>query len=75
MSSKEKAKMIIDKLPDYKVEKILYFLQGVEMSDEIDDDLICEKIYQDYLNDTDPEKDKIYTLEECKKEWGLASSK
>ncbi len=22
-------------------------------------------------NDPDPEKDKIYTLDECKREWGL----
>ena len=72
MSSKEKAKGIIDRLPEYKVEKILYFLQGMEMSDEIDDDMICEKIYQDYLNDPDPEKDTGYTLEDCKTEWGLA---
>lgn len=71
MSSKEKAKQIIDKLPEYKVEKILLFLQGVELSDDIDDDLICEQIYQDYLNDSDTEKDDTYTLEECKKEWGL----
>ena len=25
-----------------------------------------------YENDPDPEKDKTYTLEECKREWGLA---
>lgn len=72
MSSKEKAKMIIDKLPDYKVDKILYFLQGVEMSDDIDDDVLCEQIYRDYLNDPDPGKDDTYTLDDCKKEWGLA---
>ena len=26
---------------------------------------------EDYVNDTDPEKDDEYTLDECKKEWGL----
>lgn len=71
MSNKEKAKQIIDKLPDYKVDKILLFLQGFEMSEDIDDDIFCENLYQSYLNDTDPEKDKLYTLEECTKEWGI----
>lgn len=72
MSDREKAKQIIDRLPEYKVNKILLFLQGIEFSEEIDDDLFCEKLYQDYLDDPDPEKDKEYSLEECKKEWGLA---
>ena len=37
-----------------------------------------EKIVQllnqvpEYLEDTDPGKDEIFTLDECKKEWGLA---
>ena len=30
MSNREEAKQIIDKLPEYKIEKILLFLKGVE---------------------------------------------
>lgn len=71
MSNKDKAKQIIDKLPDYKVAKILLFLQGFELSDEIEDDFICERIYQEYLNDPNKDKEETYTLENCKKEWGL----
>ena len=67
----DKAKQIIDKLPDYKVAKILLFLQGFELSDEIEDDFICERIYQEYLNDPNKDKEETYTLANCKKEWGL----
>lgn len=33
------------------------------------DDEFCENLYQHYLNSDD--KDESYTLEECKKEWGI----
>ena len=71
MSEREQAKQIIDKLPDYKISNILLFLQGVAFDDEMEDDLYCEKLYQDYLNDPDPEKDEGVPLEECMKEWGI----
>lgn len=35
------------------------------------DDLYCRKLYEDYLNAPDLEKDEEYTLAECKKEWEL----
>ena len=41
-------------------------------ADEDSDDEYCRKLYEEYLNDTDPEKEEEYSLEECKKEWGLA---
>lgn len=67
MSEREQAKQIIDRLPDYKISNILLFLQGVAFDDEIEDDLYCEKLYQDYLNDSDPEKDETITLDELLK--------
>lgn len=30
-----------------------------------------QRLYEDYLNDPDLEKDEGYTLSDCKKEWGL----
>ena len=71
MSNKDKAKQIIDKLPDYKVAKILLFLQGFELSDEVEDDFIWERIYQEYLYVPNKDKEETYTLANCKKEWGL----
>ena len=37
MSNKEIAKQIIDSLPEYKVEKILFFLKGIQFDDEMED--------------------------------------
>ncbi len=71
MSEREQAKQIIDKLPDYKINNILLFLKGVAFDDEIEDDLYCEKLYQDYLNDPDPEKDETITIEELARQEGI----
>ena len=39
-------------------------------ADEDEDDAFCQQLYERYQND--PEKDEAFTLEECKREWGLA---
>lgn len=70
MSNKDKIIQLLDNVPDYKMGYILAYVQGIA-ADEEADDLFCEKMVNDYINDPDPEKDKSYTLEECKKEWGL----
>ncbi len=71
MSEREQAKQIIDRLPDYKISNILLFLKGVAFDDELEDDLYCEKLYQDYLDDPDPEKDESITLEDLAKREGI----
>ena len=70
MSTKEMIFNLLDKVPEYKLGYVLAYVQGIA-ADEDMDDLFCEQIYQDYLNDPDPEKDNTYKLEECKKEWGI----
>ena len=55
MSEKEQAKQIIDQLPEYKMSKILYILKGIQIDDEIEDDLFCENLAERYLNDPDHE--------------------
>ena len=35
------------------------------------EDEYCQRLYEEYLNDTNPEKEEKYSLEECKKEWEL----
>ena len=64
MSEKEQAKMIIDRLPDYKLPGLLLFLRGMQFDDEIEDERYCEKLYQDYLDDPDPDKNETISLEE-----------
>lgn len=71
MSNKEKIVQLLDIVPDYKMGYVLAYVQGITAYEEADD-IFCQKMIEDYENDTDPEKDNEYTLEECKKEWGLA---
>lgn len=70
MSNKEQIVDLLEKIPEYKMGYILAYVQGIA-ADEEADDLFCRKLVKDYINDPDPEKDRTYTLEECKKEWGL----
>lgn len=71
MSEKEKIVQLLDSVPEYKLGYILAYVQGIA-ADEDADDLYCRKMYEDYLSDPNPEKDEEFTLEDCKKEWGLA---
>ena len=56
MSNKEKIVQLLDTVPDYKMGYILAYVQGIT-ADEEADDIFCKKMIEDYVNDTDPEKD------------------
>ncbi|MCM1161825.1 MAG: hypothetical protein NC412_11445 [Roseburia sp.] len=71
MSEREQAKQIIDRLPEYKMGNLLLFLKGMEFDDDIEDDLFCQKMYEEYLNDPDPEKDEEITIEELAAREGI----
>lgn len=71
MSERELAKQIIDRLPEYKVGNLLLFLRGMLFDDELEDDLYCERLVEDYLNDTSPDKHDTITLEELAKREGV----
>ena len=71
MSEREQAKQIIDQLPDFKMGRLLAFLHGMKYDDEIEDDLFCEQLYQNYLDDPDPEKDETISLEELCRQEGI----
>ena len=47
---------------------VLAYLQGLT-ADEEADNAYCEQLYQDYLNDPDPDKHQTISLEElCERE-------
>ncbi len=71
MSEREQAKQIIDRLPEYKIGNLLLFLKGMQFDDDIEDDLFCQKMYEDYLNDPDPEKNETITIEELAAREGI----
>lgn len=70
MSNKEKVIQLLDSIPEYKMGYVLAYIQGITADEELDD-LFCQKMVEDYQNDPDPDKDLEYTLEDCKKEWGI----
>ena len=72
MSEREQAKQIIDSLPEYKIGNILLFLKGVQFDDDMEDDIYCEKLVQDYMDNPDPEKTETVTLEELAKREGIS---
>ena len=72
MSEREQAKQIIDSLPEYKIGNILLILKGVQFDDDMEDDLYCEKLVQDYMDNPDPEKTETVTLEELAKREGIS---
>ena len=72
MSEKEQAKQMIDCLPDYKIPGVLFLLKRVQSDDDFEDDLFCEKLVEDYLDDPDPEKHSAVTLEELAAREGIA---
>lgn len=69
MSNREKVIALLENIPEYKIGYVLAYIQGLT-ADESADDEFCQELYRRYQND--PEKDESFTLEECKREWGLA---
>ena len=70
MSNRERIIALLDNVPEYKMGYILAYVQGIT-ADEEADDAFCERMWENYLNDPDPQKDEGKSLEESKKEWGL----
>ncbi len=70
MSEREQLLHLIEIVPEYKIGYILAYVQGIT-ADEKADDEFCQKLYQEYLEDDDPEKDDTFPLEDLKKEWGI----
>ena len=68
MSTREMINALLDSVPEYKMGYVLAYLQGLT-ADEEADNAYCEQLYQDYLNDPDPDKHQTISLEElCKRE-------
>ena len=70
MTNRERVISLLERVPDYKMGYVLAYVQGIT-ADEEADDLFCQRMLENYENDPDPDKGQSFTLEECKKEWGL----
>ena len=71
MSNREQAKRIIDSMPDYKMSAIVYFLKGMQYDDELEDELFCKHMVDEYLNDDSPDKHESVTIEELAADLGV----
>lgn len=71
MSNREKIIQLLNDIPDYKMGYVLAYVQGVS-ADEEADDIFCQRMVENYENDPDPHKNDRTSLEDCKKEWGIA---
>lgn len=71
MSNKDKIISMLDSIPDYKIGYVLAYVQGIA-ADEEADDAFCQRMVDNYENDPDPTKDEVFSLEECKQEWGFS---
>lgn len=71
MSNREIAKNIIDSLPDYKMSAIVYFLKGMQYDDELEDEMFCKRMAEEYLEDDSPDKHESVTIEDLAEELGV----
>lgn len=66
MTNREKIFHLIEELPDYKLNLVPAYLQGLTAAAEAEEDLYCERLYQEYLTDTD--RNSFISLEQAAKE-------
>lgn len=64
MSNRELAIKLLENVPSYKMGYVVSYLQGIT-ADEEADDLYCEQLYQEYLNDLDHTTHETVTFEEA----------
>ena len=71
MSTREKCNMFLDAMPEYQLELVLAYIQGMKAFEEADDDAYCEALYQKYLDD--PDRGDYISEEELCHELGLVT--
>ena len=72
MSNREIAIDLINNLPEYKLAYIITFLKGVTYDDDIEDDIYCRKLVDEYLSDKSPDKHETVSIEDLAKELNIA---
>ena len=73
MSTKEQIYNIIDSFSDEQLTQVYTMIVSVKkmLDNEAADDMFCRKLYNDYLNDTDPDKDETVPLNKLADELGI----
>ena len=73
MSTKEQIYNIIDSFSDEQLTQVYTMIVSVKkmLDNETADDIFCRKLYNDYLNDTDPDKNETIPLYKLADELGI----
>lgn len=73
MSTKEQIYNIIDSFSDEQLTQIYTMIVSVKkmLDNEVADDMFCRSLYNDYLNDPDPDKDEMVPLNKLADELGI----
>ena len=69
MSNREKIAELLKIIPDYKIGYVLAYVQGLA-ADEEADDIFCQKLFENYENAPEEDKEDI-PLEDCLKELNI----
>ena len=73
MSEREQAISLINSLPESQMEYVLNMLKSFSAAIyEAADMAFCESLYEDYLNDNDPDKDDAVSLKEMAEQLGIS---
>ncbi len=73
MSNKEAVINIIENIPESQMGYILNMLQNFQMAlEDAADDAFCQRLYEDYLNDDDPEKNEGVEIEKFAEDLGIS---
>lgn len=73
MTTKEQIYKLLDSFTDEQLEQVLIILNSIKKIADIEseDDAFCQKMIDDYLNDSDLEKNNSVPLDEFVKELGF----
>ena len=69
MSTREKCDQILDTMPEFQLELVLAYIQGLTAQANVSDDKFCESLYQNYL--ADPNKGDFVSEEDLSREVGV----
>ena len=73
MSNRDLCITLINDIEEEKLANVAIMLQSIkDMLDESFDDAYCTRLYEDYLNDPNPEKHETISLKDYAKELGVA---
>ena len=70
MSTREKCDQILDHMPEFQLELVLAYIQGLTAQANVSDDNFCESLYQSYLSD--PDKGNYISEEDLSRELGVS---